>query len=165
MRSFPYRSVMGLTVLAVTACEKPSPKAATGVPDFHNPADPGFAQQAPDSFRARFSTTQGDVVILVHRTWAPHGVDRFYNLVRAGYYDDNRFFRIRTDRCPGGEDLIRKCAPDRAASVQKLRHLDDVAGEEKQSLVDIKGFSGRRDFRLLHMNANEVLNAPLGIGL
>jgi len=85
---------MALTVCAVTACKKSAPKAAAGVPDFHNPADPGFAQQAPDSFRARFSTTQGDFVILVHRAWAPHGVDRFYNLVRSGFYDGLRFFRV-----------------------------------------------------------------------
>src|SRR6267378_2579762 len=94
MRSLPFLSVMALTVCAVTACKKSAPKAAAGVPDFHNPADPGFAQQAPDSFRARFSTTQGDFVILVHRAWAPHGVDRFYNLVRSGFYDGLRFFRV-----------------------------------------------------------------------
>jgi len=64
MRSLPYVSVIALTALG--ACEKPAPKAA-GAPDFHNPADPGFAQQAPDSFRARFSTTKGDFVIAVHR--------------------------------------------------------------------------------------------------
>src|SRR5947208_16949345 len=94
MRSFPSATVIALTALAaVGACEKPAPKPA-GVPDFHNPADPGFAQQAPDSFRARFSTTKGDFVIVVHRAWAPHGADRFYNLVRSGFYDGVRFFRV-----------------------------------------------------------------------
>src|SRR5712664_3512 len=91
MRSLPYVSLITLSVLG--ACEKRAPKAA-GVPDFHNPADPGFAQQAPDSFRARFSTTKGDFVIVVHRAWAPHGADRFYNLVRSGYFDGVRFFRV-----------------------------------------------------------------------
>src|SRR6266481_5855200 len=94
MRCFPYVSMIALTVFAVAACKKPTPKTAAGAPDFHNPADPRFAQQAPDSFRARFSTTQGDFVILVHRAWAPHGADRFYNLVRAGFYDGVRFFRV-----------------------------------------------------------------------
>ena len=97
MRSFSYVSMMALTVFAVAACEKSTPKTAAGAagaPDFHNPADPGFTQQAPDSFRARFSTTKGDFVILVHRAWAPRGADRFYNLVRSGYYDGLRFFRV-----------------------------------------------------------------------
>jgi peptidyl-prolyl cis-trans isomerase A (cyclophilin A) len=49
--------------------------------------------QAPDLFRARFTTTQGDFVVEVHRSWAPHGADRFYNLVRMGFYDGTRFFR------------------------------------------------------------------------
>ena len=83
-----------MALTAVAACEKPAPKPAAGVPDFHNPADPAFAQQAPDSFRARFSTTKGDFVIAVHRAWAPLGADRFYNLVRSGYYDGVRFFRV-----------------------------------------------------------------------
>jgi peptidyl-prolyl cis-trans isomerase A (cyclophilin A) len=50
--------------------------------------------RAPDVFRARFATSKGDFVIEVHRDWAPSGADRFYNLVKAGYYDDNRFFRV-----------------------------------------------------------------------
>ena len=91
MRSLPY--AFAILVGTVSACEKPAPKAAS-VADFHNPADPGFAQQAPDSFRARFSTTKGDFVIVVHRAWAPHGADRFYNLVRSGFYDGVRFFRV-----------------------------------------------------------------------
>src|SRR6266446_10821423 len=94
MRCFPYVSMIALTVFAVAACKKPTPKTAAGAPDFHNPADPGFAQQAPDSFRARFSTTTGNFVILVHRAWAPRGADRFYNLVRSGYFDGVRFFRV-----------------------------------------------------------------------
>ena len=96
MRYLPYLPVMAVTLLVAGACKKEAtPKATTvGVPDFHNPADPGFAQQAPDSFRARFSTTKGDFVIAVHRAWAPLGADRFYNLVRSGYYDGLRFFRV-----------------------------------------------------------------------
>jgi len=82
------------------ACQKSADKpsgdgsAAVPPPDIHNPADPGFAMQAPDSFRARFSTTKGDFVIAVQRAWAPRGADRFYNLVRSGYYDGVRFFRV-----------------------------------------------------------------------
>jgi peptidyl-prolyl cis-trans isomerase A (cyclophilin A) len=81
---------------AASACQKSDKAPATsgGAPDFHNPADPAFATQAPDSFRARFATTKGEFVIAVHRAWAPLGADRFYNLVRSGYYDGVRFFRV-----------------------------------------------------------------------
>src|SRR5580765_2171966 len=87
-------------VIAATACKKAADKPASGgdaaaaKPDFHDPASPAFATQAPDSFRAHFNTTRGDFVIAVHRAWAPLGADRFYNLVRSGYFDGVRFFRV-----------------------------------------------------------------------
>jgi peptidyl-prolyl cis-trans isomerase A (cyclophilin A) len=57
--------------------------------------DPSLATEtAPDTYDVVLETTQGDVVIRVHREWAPHGADRFYNLVRVGYYDGTRFFRV-----------------------------------------------------------------------
>jgi peptidyl-prolyl cis-trans isomerase A (cyclophilin A) len=51
-------------------------------------------ERAPDSYRAKFSTSKGDFVIDVHRDWAPLGADRFFNLVKNGYYNDTRFFRV-----------------------------------------------------------------------
>ena len=90
-----------LLALSAVACSKPAPKpggsnasASASPPDFHNPQSSGFATQAPDSFRARFQTTKGAFVIAVHRAWAPRGADRFYNLVRSGYYDGAKFFRV-----------------------------------------------------------------------
>jgi peptidyl-prolyl cis-trans isomerase A (cyclophilin A) len=56
-----------------------------------------FSETAPLSFRARFETTKGDFVIEVHRAWAPLGADRFYNLVKRGWYDGVRFHRVLTD--------------------------------------------------------------------
>jgi homoserine O-acetyltransferase len=50
---------------------------------------------APNEFRVRLDTTKGAIVIDVHRDWAPIGVDRFYQLVTSGYYDDAAVFRIR----------------------------------------------------------------------
>jgi cyclophilin family peptidyl-prolyl cis-trans isomerase len=49
---------------------------------------------APSQFRVRLETTKGAIVIAVHREWAPHGADRFHELVTSGYYDDTRFFRV-----------------------------------------------------------------------
>lgn len=59
-----------------------------------NPADSAFQAQAPGDFQVRFETSRGDFVMEVQREWAPNGADRLYNLVRMGYYDDVRFFRV-----------------------------------------------------------------------
>ena len=51
-------------------------------------------EKAPDVFKAKFTTTKGDMIVEVHREWSPNGADRFYNLVKIGYYDDVAFFRV-----------------------------------------------------------------------
>lgn len=57
--------------------------------------NPGLAnQEAPATFRAQFDTTKGSFVIEVVRAWSPQGADRFYNLLRAEYYDRTAFFRV-----------------------------------------------------------------------
>lgn len=57
-----------------------------------NPA--ALTEKAPAVYKVRFDTSKGAVVIEVHRDWAPNGADRFYNLVKNGFYDDVRFFRV-----------------------------------------------------------------------
>jgi len=57
-----------------------------------NPA--ALTEQAPATYKARFDTSKGVFVIDVRRDWAPVGADRFYNLVKNGFYDENRFFRV-----------------------------------------------------------------------
>jgi len=53
------------------------------------------AEKAPDIFLVRFETTKGNFLVEAHRKWAPIGTDRFYELLRAGFFDDSRFFRVR----------------------------------------------------------------------
>lgn len=63
-------------------------------------ADPSHEKmngQAPGTYKALFRTTKGDFTVVVKREWAPNGADRFYNLVKNGYYDGNRFFRVVED--------------------------------------------------------------------
>ena len=57
-----------------------------------NPA--ALNAQAPAVYKVNFDTSKGTFVIEVHRDWAPHGADRFYNLVKNGFYDGARFFRV-----------------------------------------------------------------------
>jgi peptidyl-prolyl cis-trans isomerase A (cyclophilin A) len=52
-------------------------------------------RRAPDQFRVRLETTKGPMLLEIQRAWSPRGVDRFFNLVRYGYYDDAAVFRIR----------------------------------------------------------------------
>jgi homoserine O-acetyltransferase len=60
-----------------------------------DPRHPFWIERAPALSRIRFETTAGAFVIEVHRDWAPRGADRLYNLARAGFFDDSRFFRVR----------------------------------------------------------------------
>ena len=53
-----------------------------------------WSTRAPDTVTADIETSRGIITIELLREWAPHGVDRFYNLARAGYFDDSRFYRV-----------------------------------------------------------------------
>jgi peptidyl-prolyl cis-trans isomerase A (cyclophilin A) len=58
-------------------------------------SDPAaLREKAPATYKARFETTKGVFVVEVVREWAPNGADRFYNLVKNGFYDNVRFFRV-----------------------------------------------------------------------
>ncbi len=83
-------AVLALSVIAM-ACSKdtPSPRADSGAP-----APSGTATAAPDSFRVAFETTRGNFVVDVIRAWSPRGVDRFHELINAGYFTDVAFIRV-----------------------------------------------------------------------
>src|SRR6476620_2756279 len=53
-------------------------------------------EKAPDTYTVKLDTSKGTVEIAVTRAWAPNGADRFYNLVKSGYFNDVRFFRVLT---------------------------------------------------------------------
>jgi len=60
-----------------------------------NPAE--LTETAPETFQARFETSKGEFIVDVTSAWAPNGADRFYNLVKNGFYDGCRFFRVVRD--------------------------------------------------------------------
>ncbi len=66
--------------------------APAGAGDLSNPAS--LNETAPATYKVKFDTSKGTFVVEVHRDWAPNGADRFYNLVKNGYYNDTRFFRV-----------------------------------------------------------------------
>jgi peptidyl-prolyl cis-trans isomerase A (cyclophilin A) len=80
----------GLALVAPPAAGR-TPQAAD-LATLKNPAL--FTDKAPASYRALFDTTAGIFVVEVTRAWAPLAADRFYNLVRRGFYNENRFFRV-----------------------------------------------------------------------
>ena len=67
-------------------------KSAAAKPDLMNPKS--LNAKAPDTFDVKFTTTKGVIVIRVTRGWAPRGADRFYNLVRGGFFTNCAFFRV-----------------------------------------------------------------------
>jgi peptidyl-prolyl cis-trans isomerase A (cyclophilin A) len=95
---------IALCASLLAAAQTPAPKTpatkasptrtapSTPRPSLLNPAS--LHAKAPAVFKARFTTTAGDFVVEVHRDWAPIGADRFYNLVRNGYFTNASFFRV-----------------------------------------------------------------------
>jgi peptidyl-prolyl cis-trans isomerase A (cyclophilin A) len=57
-----------------------------------NPAS--LREQAPPAYKVKFDTSKGPFIVEVHRDWAPSGADRFYNLVKNGFFNNTRFFRV-----------------------------------------------------------------------
>tara|TARA_Y100001960_G_scaffold137234_1_gene145621 strand:- start:1084 stop:1698 length:615 start_codon:yes stop_codon:yes gene_type:complete len=60
-------------------------------------AGPGEDVKAPEEFKVKFETSAGDFIVEVHREDAPNGVDRFYDAVKQGFYNECRFFRVVPD--------------------------------------------------------------------
>ena len=87
MKAFILLLVSGSVMLA----QAPPPSAEAPAPSLMNPST--LKAQAPDLYRAKFTTTKGDFVVEVHRAWAPLGADRFYNLVVNNFFTDAAFFR------------------------------------------------------------------------
>jgi peptidyl-prolyl cis-trans isomerase A (cyclophilin A) len=80
--SRPFRRLLlGLVPLMAACGDTPPPRREVVGP-------------APDSFRVAFATNRGTIVVEARRAWAPNGVDRFYQLVSEGFFDENRFYRV-----------------------------------------------------------------------
>jgi peptidyl-prolyl cis-trans isomerase A (cyclophilin A) len=89
-RTLRLLAILSISSIAI-ACEKDAPQQGAGST---SRAASGAPTPAPDSFRVAFETTRGTFVVDVIRAWSPLGVDRFHELVNAGYFTDVAFFRV-----------------------------------------------------------------------
>ena len=102
IRAAPITTLVPAALILFTACAGDTGSEGDGAAEaaaeaaadnpLNRPAE--LVETAPETFQARFETSTGDFVVEVTRAWAPNGVDRFYNLVRNGYYDGVHFFRV-----------------------------------------------------------------------
>ena len=87
------RAVAATSTLALLLWFAPTSRADTTAKT-PAPSPSEATATAPGTFKVKMATTKGDFVIEVHRDWAPLGADRFYNLVKLGYFTDVAFFRV-----------------------------------------------------------------------
>jgi peptidyl-prolyl cis-trans isomerase A (cyclophilin A) len=81
-------------LLAACSTQPEQKKAAESAPEPEKKAAAPNPLGTPEVFKVRFETSKGPFVVEVHRDWAPKGVDRFHELIKANYFNDARFFRV-----------------------------------------------------------------------
>ncbi|HEX9710102.1 MAG TPA: peptidylprolyl isomerase [Candidatus Thermoplasmatota archaeon] len=89
---YPVRALGAVLTLAAAGCGAPDEGTESG--ELLNPESEAFQGASPETYRVLFETSEGDFTVEVVRAWAPNGADRFYHLVRNGYYQGVRFFRV-----------------------------------------------------------------------
>ena len=126
------RRALPLLLLVLGACpaqkQYPLPDAAGADAALFDPQK--ATARAPDLFTAKLETAKGDILVDVHRDWAPLGADRFYNLVKIGFFDDVAFFRV----LPG---FVAQAGihglPQVSAVWQGARIADDPGGKQSNA--------------------------------
>jgi peptidyl-prolyl cis-trans isomerase A (cyclophilin A) len=87
-------ALFALATTLLAGCGREAADESAPAENLENPSADSIAGRAPDTVRVRFETSKGPFTVEAYRSWSPRGVDRFYHLVRLGYYDDVRFFRV-----------------------------------------------------------------------
>jgi peptidyl-prolyl cis-trans isomerase A (cyclophilin A) len=86
------RSLAVTAIAALAATVAVGAQTGAGKANLKTPAS--LKEKAPEKYKAKLDTSAGAIVIEVTRAWAPLGAERFYNLVKNGFYDEVRFFRV-----------------------------------------------------------------------
>jgi cyclophilin family peptidyl-prolyl cis-trans isomerase len=124
-----------------------------------NPDHPSMRQPAPAVSRILLETSKGAITLEMRRDWAPHGADRFYNLIRAGFYDQARIFRIRAGfwaqfGINGTPDVAKtwrvRAIPDDPRRESNVRGtvayaFKDPNGRTTQVFINLRDNSGTHD--------------------
>jgi peptidyl-prolyl cis-trans isomerase A (cyclophilin A) len=117
-----------------------------------------FQEEAPDAYAVRLTTTEGDIVVRVRRDWSPRGADRFYNLVRHGWYDGVPFHRVIE-----GRTAQFGIHPDPYVNV--VWREEFIMDDEPAGISNTRGRvafgHGGRDSRTVHVFINLSDNAAL----
>ena len=85
-------TIFGIAVVSAAASVAAQSPDLQKLAKLRNPA--ALSEKAPDTYKANFDTSKGMFTVTVTRAWAPLGADRFYNLVKNGFYDEARFYRV-----------------------------------------------------------------------
>jgi cyclophilin family peptidyl-prolyl cis-trans isomerase len=121
---------------------------------------PAFTAPAPATYKVLLETTKGNIIMEIKREWAPLGADRFYNLVRNGYYNNTAVFRIRATTWAqfgiAGEPAIAKAWRNKNLA-DDPRVLSNVRGTVAYAFKEPNGrttqmFINLRDNSLTHDN-------------
>jgi cyclophilin family peptidyl-prolyl cis-trans isomerase len=131
-----------------------------------DPARPFWRTKAPDSVTLEVETSRGSLTIELVRAWAPAGVDRFYNLARAGYFDDSRFFRV----VPGYIAQFGIAGDPAVARLWNRRRLpaDSVRGSNVRGVVSFAQYTRTDRTTNVFINLRDNLSldtlgfAPIG---
>ena len=129
-----------------------------------NPA--ALTEQALAKFNVKVDTSVGEFVVEVQRDWAPLGADRFYNLVKNGFFDGQRFFRVTENFAQFGIHG----QPEVAKAWLRARIPDEDLGRPKQSnrrgTLSFLQAGGRRTQMFINLTDNPVMDeqcAPFGM--
>ncbi len=114
-------------------------------------------EQAPAEYDVKMSTTKGDIVIHVTRAWAPLGADRFYNLVKNGFYTDASFFRV----LPGFVVQFGLNADPKVSGVWRSANFKDDPVTQSNKAGSVTFATAGRDTRTTQVFINLGNNANL----
>jgi peptidyl-prolyl cis-trans isomerase A (cyclophilin A) len=114
-------------------------------------------EQAPAEYDVKFATTKGDFTIHVTRAWAPLGADRFYNLVKHGFYTDAHFFRV----LPGFVVQFGLNADPQVSRVWRAANIKDDAVTQSNKPGTVTFATAGRDTRTTQVFINLGNNGGL----